>query len=324
MNLVYEDPVAGESRPFDLSAAPVRFGRSREENSIALRCRKDPSNPQSEEDRELSLLISRHHLEIRLQDGRPVAVDLGSKKGTSLGGRRMEPNLPHPLADGDILRIGDVLQFNVVVQSDAVRLVRAESARAIIDPRAARTAADFSRGLETSILVILFTDQVGSTKMADALGDKTFHKIRRARDKIQSDIIGRAGDGRTIKSTGDGLLCVFNAPHVALERAVEVQRAIAAHNQSRPELERVVMRIGLDMGEVAIDREFNFDVFGTHVNRAARVMDKADGGQILMTRAVADTAGAWAASAGHALASVGDVPLKGFADPVPLYRLDYR
>lgn len=327
MKLIYYDPVGNNTQSFDLEKVDaVRFGRARDKNQVVLRCRKDSTDPRSEEDRDFSLKISRQHLQIRLQDGRAVVVDQNAKKGTFLGDRKLATEEPHILADGDVIKISDVLYLRVEIQPGETRLIREEPERShnlVLGKGEQQTLTNFSKSMETSRLVILFTDQVGSTRMADLVGEKQFHKIRRKRDRIQTEIIKRGGSGRTVKSTGDGLLCVFSSPQAAVERAVEIQRALSEFNASNAEEERIQMRIGLDMGQVTIERQFNFDVFGMHVNRASRVMDKAEGGQILISKNVYDAVKSWLAKSGFRPADLGGFELKGIGEPERLYRIEY-
>lgn len=322
MKLVYLDGSA-EPVTFDLARKKiVRFGRAREDNQVVLRCRKNPDDPTSPEDRDFSLKISRNHLEIMLQDGRPAVVDRGSKKGSFLGDRKLAANEPHVLADGDVIRISDVLHLRVTIGPGEIRVAREEPRRAfslVLGKTEAKTVSEFSQSMETSRLVVLFTDQVGSTRMADALGEQAFHKVRRRRDRLQTDVIQRDGAGRVVKSTGDGLLCVFHAAPTAIQRAVEFQKALRTHNEEHPDQEKLQMRVGIDLGPVAIDRQFNFDVFGMVVNRASRVMDQAGGGEIVVTKAVRDAA----ADAGIAFVALGATKLKGIAEAEALFRVDY-
>lgn len=322
VKLVYVDPAAAPVM-FDLARKKiVRFGRSREDNQVVLRCRKNPDNPSSPEDRDFSLKISRSHLEVILQDGRPAVVDRGSKKGTFLGDRQLAANEPHVLADGDVIRVSDVIGLRVAIGPGEIRVTREEPRRSfslVLGKSEAKTVSEFSQSMETSRLVVLFTDQVGSTRMADALGEKAFHKVRRRRDKLQTDIIQRDGSGRVVKSTGDGLLCVFHAAVDAVARAVEMQQTLQKHNAEHPGLEQIAMRMGIDMGAVTIDRHFNFDVFGMVVNRASRVMDQAGGGEIVVTQAVREAA----TDIGHAFKPLGLTQLKGISEAEALFRVDY-
>lgn len=324
MKLIYEDPVASEKLEF---AFPVRFGRSRSQTEVALRCRTNPRDADSDEDKEGSLRISRCHLEFVLKDGRPAVINRGSPRITMLNTDLLAGPDPKTIADGDIVRIGDLIGFRVKIEDGAVRLTREEPPGAspvTIGSDIKPDLVEYSRSMETSILVIMFTDQVGSTNMADAVGEQAFHKVRRARDKIQSEIIGRRSAGRTVKSTGDGMLCVFQEPKTAIDRAVELQRALAAYNGDKPAEQHLKMRIGLDMGQVVIDRQLSFDVFGMHVNRAARVMSEADAGEVYLSASVYDAAKGWISDADYTISSLGSRKLKGISEEEVLYRVEFK
>src|SRR5918996_2297017 len=93
-------------------------------------------------------------------------------------------------------------------------------------------AAETSRE-ETSVRVVLFDDMRGSTALKELLAERSdeeaFHELRREHDRLVGEIIGRDGAGQVIKSTGDGVLAVFEKPSVAVERAIEIQEALHEH-----------------------------------------------------------------------------------------------
>lgn len=85
-----EEP-SGRRHPLDPHAAPVRLGRSLE-NDVVL------ASPR----------VSRYHAHLRFERGRWLVYDLQSTNGTIVGEQRAE-HAPLPLADGDVLGLGDVL-----------------------------------------------------------------------------------------------------------------------------------------------------------------------------------------------------------------------
>lgn len=146
---------------------------------------------------------------------------------------------------------------------------------------------------DTRVLVVFFDDIRGSTALKEHFvkhsNEAEFQKVRKEHDDLVSSIITRDEAGEVIKSTGDGFLAVFNKPSVAVERAMEMQEKLHGH----PVLS---IRIGLDMGEVRVELENGKikDVFGRHVDWAARVAGMADGGHICVTSAVYTDAVSWA------------------------------
>jgi class 3 adenylate cyclase len=90
-------------------------------------------------------------------------------------------------------------------------------------------------------------------------------------------------------------MAVFAEPTQAVDRAMAIQREFRDNIQTHPKLSEISVRIGLHMGQVAVDNSIQTDIFGRHVNRAARIEAIADGGQIFMTYPVFDSAKGWLA-----------------------------
>ena len=83
--------------------------------------------------------------------------------------------------------------------------------------------------------------------------------------------------GRTVKSMGDGLLLEFPSVVDAVRCAVDVQRGVAERNATVHEANRIIFRIGINVGDIIIDGE---DIFGDGVNVAARLQTLAEPGGI--------------------------------------------
>jgi class 3 adenylate cyclase len=179
------------------------------------------------------------------------------------------------------------------------------------------TAARTSRE-ETSVRVVFFDDMRGSTALKELLAERSdeeaFHEVRREHDRIVGDIIGRDGAGEVIKSTGDGVLAVFDRPSVAVERAIEIQEVLHEHPHIRA-------RIGLDMGEVKSEYADGrlVDVFGRHVDWAARAMSLAADGHICVTRPVYTDGVSWITKKRIAWKAHGSYRLKRGDPPLDLY-----
>jgi class 3 adenylate cyclase len=142
------------------------------------------------------------------------------------------------------------------------------------------------------VRVVFFDDMRGSTLLKELLAEQSdedaFHALRREHDRLVGDVIERDGAGKVIKSTGDGLIALFERPSVAVERAVEIQDRVHEHPYLR-------VRIGLDVGEVKVESVNGraVDVFGRHVDWSARAMSLAADGHICVTRTVYNDAFSW-------------------------------
>ena len=136
--------------------------------------------------------------------------------------------------------------------------------------------------LPSGTVTFLFTDLEGSTRLWEQYPD-AMHAALARHDVILREAVD-AHDGYVVKTTGDGIHAVFARAHDAVDAAVEMQRAL--DSESFGDVGLLRMRIGVHTCE-ADYREG--DYYGTDVNRAARLMSVAHGGQVvvsLVTRAL--------------------------------------
>lgn len=149
----------------------------------------------------------------------------------------------------------------------------------------------------------LFTDIVGSTEKLIQMGDLAWRKALDQHDALATPLV-KQFRGRIVKNTGDGLLAVFDGPVRALQCAMALVQAL--------EVIGLPIRAGLHVGEVVSRGE---DVTGIAVNIAARVMEKAASGQVLVTRTLKDLTG----GSEMTFASIGEHELKGLQENFELY-----
>ena len=180
---------------------------------------------------------------------------------------------------------------------------------------------DFRLRHQTAVLVVLFTDLKGSTELAEKKGESYAQSVRQKHDQMLREIIDRNAAGTCIKNIGDALMCIFAEPTTAVERAIQIQEALAEYNAAYPDEPPMVVRIGMHMGQVSVEGEASIDVFGRHVNRAARIESLADGGQILMTHPVHDSASGWLVERGYQWADHGRYLLKGIEEPAHIFEV---
>jgi pimeloyl-ACP methyl ester carboxylesterase len=153
------------------------------------------------------------------------------------------------------------------------------------------------------LATVLFTDIVSSTEQASALGDSAWRDLLAEHDAVSTREIGRH-HGRLIKSTGDGVLAIFDGP----ARAIRSARAIR-DGVGRIGLE---LRAGVHTGECEIVGD---DIGGVAVHIAARVSSKAASGEVLASRTVKDLV----AGSGLGFMDRGEHVLKGIPEPWHLY-----
>jgi class 3 adenylate cyclase len=142
------------------------------------------------------------------------------------------------------------------------------------------------------VRVVFFDDMRGSTMLKELLAEQSdeeaFHALRREHDRLVGDAVTRDGAGEVVKSTGDGVIALFDRPSLAVERAIEIQDRMHEHPHLR-------VRIGLDVGEVKVESVAGrpVDVFGRHVDWSSRAMSLASDGHICVTRPVYNDAFSW-------------------------------
>jgi class 3 adenylate cyclase len=165
--------------------------------------------------------------------------------------------------------------------------------------------ADRSHGHQTDrlLLTVLFTDIVGSTERAREVGDRRWRELLDAHDRLARELVHREG-GRLVKSTGDGILAIFDGPGQA------IRCAAALRAELRPM--GLDIRAGVHMGEV--ERRGD-DVGGIAVHIAARIVGVAAPGEVLVSRTVRDLV----AGSQIALEDRGSHALRGVGDEWPLY-----
>lgn len=175
------------------------------------------------------------------------------------------------------------------------------------------TAVSENSTVDPALRAVMFTDIVDSTPMTARLGDARAVEMIRAHDAVVRRALGDKS-GREVKHTGDGIMASFDDTIAAVGCARAIQQGFEAFNLASKEKLRV--RIGIDVGEPVSDSN---DLFGTTVQMAARLCQAAEPEAILVSAAVRDIVR-------YEFNAVELTPriLKGFAQPVALYALEWR
>jgi class 3 adenylate cyclase len=157
---------------------------------------------------------------------------------------------------------------------------------------------EFRRAKQTAVLTILFSDIEGSTQATEILGEQTFAKLRHIHDDLFVKTMTNENGGRIIKEIGDSFLCIFSEPSTAVLRAIEFQNAIEQNKENLTVGNYTLkVKVGIHLGQVAVENNLTPDIFGRHVNRAARILALAQGGHVLTSQSVWDNASGWLKSA---------------------------
>ena len=124
---------------------------------------------------------------------------------------------------------------------------------------------------------VLFTDIVDSTKQSVAVGDTKWREVLESHDKVARELIDEHR-GRVVKSTGDGLLALFDGPSEGVECGVKLCDSLRGIG--------VEIRAGIHAGEIEVHDDG--DVSGIAVNLAARVEQQAADGELWASSTMRD------------------------------------
>jgi DNA-binding NarL/FixJ family response regulator len=154
-----------------------------------------------------------------------------------------------------------------------------------------------------SVRTILVTDIVGSTAIAERLGDRAWAELLANYYDAVLDELHAAG-GREVDISGDGLLAWFDTPAPAIRCALALHDRVGSLT--------VTIRVGLHTGEV---EEVDGKPSGIAIHLAARVAERAAEGEVLVSATTRELA----AGSGLVFADRGEHVLKGVAETRRLY-----
>jgi adenylate cyclase len=166
----------------------------------------------------------------------------------------------------------------------------------------------------SKMMAVMAADVVGYTRLTELSEFETHARLRALRvNTIDPCIVSYRG--RVIKNTGDGFLASFDSSVDALRCAIEIQHEVPLQQAFVAEDRKIRFRIGLNAGEVILEKE---DIFGTSVNIAARLEQVSPPGGIV----VSDSLHANAKSVIDVpIEDLGAVELKNLSQPVHAYSL---
>ncbi|MER9487204.1 adenylate/guanylate cyclase domain-containing protein [Mesorhizobium sp. M0563] len=168
--------------------------------------------------------------------------------------------------------------------------------------------------LNRKLLAILAADMVGYSTAIEIDEAGTIGRLTAIRADVTDTAIA-LHQGRIVKLLGDGALVVFDSVVDAVICAAEIQKAVAVRNGGLPEHERIVFRIGINLGDVAL---VDGDVYGDGVNIAARLQQLADPGGVIVSGTAFDHL---QGKLDWPLDFAGEQQVKNINRPVRMYRL---
>jgi adenylate cyclase len=164
------------------------------------------------------------------------------------------------------------------------------------------------------LAAILAADVVGYSRMVAKDESGTLAALKTRRREILQPLVGKHA-GRIIKVMGDGVLVEFGSAVNAVVCGAELQDAMAAANVGVAEDRRIVLRVGINLGDVVVEGS---DLYGDGVNIAARLETLAEPGSVYLSQTVY---GHVRGKTKLSFEDLGEQNLKNMAEPVRVYKV---
>jgi class 3 adenylate cyclase len=168
--------------------------------------------------------------------------------------------------------------------------------------------------IDAAFRAIMFTDLKDSTRMTTTFGDTKALHLLHIHNALTRNAL-RDHRGREVKHTGDGIMASFDSVVDAVECAIAIQKALAAHNQAEPDT-AMHLRIGISAGEPI---EEHGDLFGKAVQLAARICANAEPDRILVARVVRDQY----PDKEQSFSDLGEITPKGYDRAIQVYEVQW-
>jgi len=168
--------------------------------------------------------------------------------------------------------------------------------------------------IQRRIAAILAADVVGYSRLMEADEASTLAALKARRKAVLEPLVIKH-QGRVFKVSGDGVLVEFASAVNAVLCADELQHAFALANASVPEDRHIVLRIGVNLGDVMVEGS---DLYGDGVNIAARLEALAEPGGVLVSSMAHDHI---KSKIKVGFDDLGPLNLKNIAEPVRAYRV---
>jgi class 3 adenylate cyclase/pimeloyl-ACP methyl ester carboxylesterase len=169
--------------------------------------------------------------------------------------------------------------------------------------------------VERRLAAILAADVAGYSLLMSADEAGTLSALQAHRNELIEPAIERYR-GRIVKLMGDGILAEFGSVVEAVECAAEIQREMQIRNRGASEDRRMLLRMGVHLGDIIIDGD---DIYGDGVNIAARLEGIAETGGICISRQTYDQVNG---KLPFTCRPLGPQKLKNIPKPVEVYTID--
>jgi TolB-like protein/Flp pilus assembly protein TadD len=164
------------------------------------------------------------------------------------------------------------------------------------------------------LAAILAADVVGYSRLMERNEAATLAALKARRKDVLQPAVAKH-HGRIVKVMGDGVLVEFGSAGNAVACAVELQTAMDGANAGVAEDRRIVLRIGINLGDVMVEGS---DLYGDGVNIAARLESLSEAGGLCISASVFEHV---SGKVPYSFVSLGPQTLKNIDRPIEVYRL---
>ena len=169
-------------------------------------------------------------------------------------------------------------------------------------------------GVERRLTTVVAADVVGYSRLVEADEAGTLAALKRLRLTVLEPLLAEHR-GRLVKLMGDGLIAEFGSVVGAVACAAAIQTRLAEGQDAIPPERRIVLRIGINLGDVVVEGD---DLLGDGVNVAARLEQACPPGGVLVSGPAYDQL---TGKIDVPFESAGELRLKNIARPVRAYRM---
>ena len=164
------------------------------------------------------------------------------------------------------------------------------------------------------LAAILAADVVNFSMMMGEDEDRTLKNLKACRALTDESIT--ANHGRVFGSAGDSIIAEFASPVDAVVAATEFQRNLRLRNEGVAEKDRMLFRVGLNLGDVIVEGE---NLYGDGVNVAARLEALAEPGGISLSGKFHDEV---CRKLDMSFVSTGEQEMKNIRSPVHTFKIE--
>ncbi len=169
--------------------------------------------------------------------------------------------------------------------------------------------------VERRLAAILAADVAGYSRLMGIDEEGTLVALKALRKSLVDPKIAEF-HGRIVKTTGDGILVEFASTVDAVRCAIDIQHEMPTRNADLPSNKKIEFRIGINVGDIIVDRE---DIFGDGVNIAARLESISDAGGICVSDVVHQQVNGRVEAA---FTDLGEQILKNIARPMRVHKVE--